>query len=59
MPTWSKVAPNCMNGVWKKLWPKVCNLEAVEVESIIQNTVELANNVGLEGVNKEDVEELL
>ena len=44
----------------EKLWPEACsNLEEVQEEMVIHNFVELANEIGLDGVNKNDVEELL
>ena len=44
----------------EKLWPEACsNSEEVKEEMVIQNFVELANEVGLEGVNEDDVEDLL
>jgi hypothetical protein len=36
-----------------------CNSEEVQEEMVIQNFMELANEVGLDGVNKDDIEELL
>ena len=48
--------PNCVKGLWKKLWPEACsNLEEVRV---IHKIVELVIEAGLEGVNEDDVEEL-
>jgi hypothetical protein len=45
-----------MNGLWKKLWPQACsNLQEVEGETS-KNTLELANEAGLEGVNEDDIE---
>jgi hypothetical protein len=44
----------------EKLWPEACsNSEEVQEETVIQNSVELANELGLDGANKDDVEELL
>jgi Mg/Co/Ni transporter MgtE len=49
-----------MNGLWKKLWPEVCgHLEDYEEETVIHKIVELTSEAGLEGVNEDDVEELL
>jgi hypothetical protein len=57
---WNEVTPNCINGVWKKLWPEACNnFVGVEEESVIQNIVKLTNVAGLEDVNDVNVEELL
>jgi hypothetical protein len=44
----------------EKLWPEACN-NSVEVqeEMVIQNFVELASEVRLDSVNKDEVEELL
>jgi hypothetical protein len=57
---WNEMTPNCMNRVWKKLWPEACNnFVGVEEESVIQNIVKLANEAGLEDVYDKDVEELL
>jgi hypothetical protein len=44
----------------EKLWPEACsNSEEVQEEMVIQNSVELANEVRLDGANTDDVEELL
>jgi hypothetical protein len=57
---WKEVTPNCLKGAWKKLWPETCsNLGEVEEETVIQDTAELVNEEGLEGVNVDSVEELL
>jgi hypothetical protein len=57
---WDEVTPNCLNKVWKKLWPKVRrNAEKYEEGTVIYSIVELAKEAGLEGVNKDDVEEWL
>jgi hypothetical protein len=57
---WNEVIPNCLNGLWKKIWQEACtNLEEVQKEMVIQNIVKLANEAGLEGVNEGNVEELL
>jgi hypothetical protein len=52
---WNKVTPDCLNGVRKKLWPEACsNLEAEE-ETATQNSVKLANEGGLKGINEHNV----
>jgi hypothetical protein len=44
----------------EKLWPEACsNSEDVQEDMVIQNFVELAGEVGLDGMNKDDSEELL
>ena len=54
------MTPKCLNEVWKKLWPEVCsNVEKPYEETVIQNIAELAKDVGLEGINEDDAEELL
>jgi hypothetical protein len=53
---WSEVTPNCLQGVWKRLWPEACsNLEEAEEEAIISNIVEVANEAEMEGVNEGNV----
>jgi hypothetical protein len=57
---WNEVSPNCVNGVWKKLQPEACsNLEEFDEETVIQNIVKLANEIGLKGINNGDADELL
>jgi hypothetical protein len=51
------VTPNCVKGLWKKLWPEACtNLEEVGQKTIIHKIVELVNEAGLEDVNEDDFE---
>jgi hypothetical protein len=58
--TWNEETPNCLNTGWRKLRPQACsNLEEDGEETVIQNIVKLASEARLEGVNEDDVQELL
>ena len=62
--SWNEITPQCMNGVWKKLWP-----EAVEVVSedgvgndiggATREIADMAQHIGFTDVDEENVREVL
>lgn len=59
---WKEITPRCMTSAWKKIMPQSCAGTENDDErpsSVIENIVQLANEIGLEEVNEDDVEELL
>jgi hypothetical protein len=59
---WEEVTTNCMSSSWKKLWPEACHdfggFEANEA-AIANDIVELANQLGMDDVDIDNVQELL
>jgi hypothetical protein len=60
--SWDKITWKTMNGAWKKLLPNyVHDFEGAEVivKNIRKNIVDLSNKIRFEGVDNNDVEDLL
>jgi hypothetical protein len=59
---WDEVTANCMNSSWKKLWSEACHdfrgFEENEA-AVTSNIVELANQLGMDEVDIDNVQELL
>jgi hypothetical protein len=58
---WEKVITNCMDNSWKKLWPEACHdfrgFEENEA-AVTNDIVELANQLGMDEVDIDNVQEL-
>lgn len=60
--SWIELKKSCMNGVWRELWPEcVCkDTEEVDVVPIVRGEiVELAREANFEGMEENDIDELL
>jgi hypothetical protein len=59
---WEEVTTNCMNSSWKKLWPETCHdfrrFEENEA-AVVNDIVELANQLGMDEVDIDNVQELV
>ncbi|XP_013109419.2 tigger transposable element-derived protein 1-like [Stomoxys calcitrans] len=60
--SWKEVKESCMNGAWRQLWPEciIKDMEEInDVPSICKELAETARNANFEGVEEEDISELL
>jgi hypothetical protein len=59
---WEEVTTNFMNSSWNKLWPETCHdfrgFEENEA-AVVSDIVELANQLGMDEVDIDNVQELL
>ncbi|KAI4465232.1 reverse transcriptase (rna-dependent dna polymerase) [Holotrichia oblita] len=55
---WQELTKKCMNGVWKKIWPKVSQ-DYQREEPIVGQIVNIVETAGLGDVYEEDIEEFL
>ncbi|KYO31878.1 hypothetical protein Y1Q_0003440 [Alligator mississippiensis] len=61
---WNDVTQQCLNGVWKNIWPAVVNdFQGFAADEFISDArhgiVEMVKSVGFEQVNEENMAELL
>lgn len=59
--SWSEVTPDCLRGVWGRLWPEQSNFKGFDekMQGITKKIVSLARKVGFDEVDEEDVTDLL
>jgi hypothetical protein len=60
--SWDEVKPTSMNGSWRKLWPECVHKKSqkeTEVAQVVHEIVTLAKDYNFEGMEENDVKELL
>ncbi|XP_057663122.1 tigger transposable element-derived protein 1-like [Diorhabda carinulata] len=61
--SWNGVKERSLKGVWKNIWPDLSKSDdvghSVDADEIVEEIVKLTKQTGFEGVNVEDVEEII
>ncbi|XP_035214767.1 tigger transposable element-derived protein 1-like, partial [Stegodyphus dumicola] len=61
--SWNEVTERSLKGVWKNIWPDLSKSDdvghSVDVDEIVEEIVKLTKQTGFEGVNVEDVVEII
>ncbi|GFQ83475.1 tigger transposable element-derived protein 1-like [Trichonephila clavata] len=61
--SWNEVTDKCLKGVWNNIWPDIGkggdSGHSVDLNRIVEETVELAKQTSLDEVNVEDVEKIV
>lgn len=61
--SWKEVKPTCMNGAWRKIWPEcvkiLCDAEVDDAPAVCHEISNLASEFNFEGMEENDLNELL